>query len=141
MSKIDEFISLTKGRKPAAEGAKSPDGKRIKRGGKWVPVKSTKTKRSTRRQQGQQANQKSTTVLRERLVSSQDTVRRLKQSVVKLKKQVTVLKDSVSLTGKWADHNRNLVSLWENKLKTEESLLQQHIKRRDSVKEQIRGLK
>ena len=38
MSKVQEFADLVKGRaKP--EGSKSPDGKRIKRGGKWVPVK------------------------------------------------------------------------------------------------------
>ena len=45
-SKIAEFIEnvdLIKGRRPAAEGAKSPDGKQVKRGGKWVPRKKGRT--------------------------------------------------------------------------------------------------
>ena len=49
-SKIVEFIEnvdLIKGR-VRPEGSKSPDGKQVKRGGKWVPVKSNrKSPRST----------------------------------------------------------------------------------------------
>ena len=42
MSKVEEFLDLVKGRKAYPEGTKSKDGKRIKRAGKWVLVKTTR---------------------------------------------------------------------------------------------------
>ena len=44
MSKVDEFVELVKG-KARPEGSISPNGKYVKRGGKWVPKKKEQTKR------------------------------------------------------------------------------------------------